>query len=206
MRTLVCFEDESMPLGPADHSIATEMRQFEEDQKSMFQRYSHRKDAAAVVELLQDFTREGALNREARCLWLGFCTVPGFLCYSQHILSERLRLKKSSIDSLFIKQGYASSRRRSEFLSLLRETLPRLLDTGNWTARKMPGSDCSEVMDGTTLCDCQADSSRAGRSQLMNISLQHGSNVLGRPVEVWPIPLESFLAEMTRRHQPDMWF
>jgi hypothetical protein len=119
--------------------------QFDQARTSIFQRYSHCKDPRAFLKLVLDFTAEGHSNRETRCLSIGICAIPGFVCYNQRTLSQKFGIKKSSIDSLFLKEGYMSTRRRGDFISPLCRALPSLLDFRNWTARKVPVRDDNEL-------------------------------------------------------------
>jgi hypothetical protein len=64
-----------------------------------------------------------------------------------------LGLKKSSIDSLFLKQGYTRIRQRKEFMPLLLQALPSLQDSGNWTARKVPVRGCNDEKSASVYSD-----------------------------------------------------
>jgi hypothetical protein len=189
-------------------SIINDIHQFDEQRMTVFLRYSHQKNAKDVVQLLLNFTRIGVQNRELRCHWLGVCPIPGFLCYSQEILTRRLSLKKSSIDSLFLTQRYRSTRDRKQFLPLLHQALPSLTDDTKWTARTMPGTGCDEEVLALTgsgedkeqrmaeLTEFSWDAHCLGNVSRVGFSRDSVPKALANLNLTEPIPVDVFLAFM----------
>jgi hypothetical protein len=179
--------------------IASDVLQFEESRNALFSRYSHRKQPHDIVKLVLEFTSVGVENRELKCLWLGVCPVRGFLCYSQETLSRRLSLKKSSIDSLFSKRGYQSTRSRKQFLPLLHQALPLLTEDRKWTARKVPetGSGEDEIPEMPDLNGSYWDVHYLMNAPRAGFSRDFVETDCSDPRQGEPTPIDVFLAFFT---------